>query len=402
MVQSKLIHPAFLFEVAAVLDPKDHLKGKRLREFSTMAEWVPTYLPYAVDPKPCHKVSPGDWAILLRKLHDAKMIEFLPVSEVLHEGSKVIRGGLFCVPHKPESDRLINDRRPLNSREHRLGWCELPAGHMLKQLILEPNQSVRCSGDDLSNYFYLIKHLDSWLHRNCFGDPIKGDKLKGLGLDPKLKYLPAFRVVCMGDLNGVDIAQGTHEALLESAGCLQPHQKLVYGEVFPPSNTIEGLYIDDHLVLQIVNKKEVRNRGLEDDEKLIQASRDQYKKLGLPVSAKKAINKEYSFKAWGTSVNSKSGRVGAPLQKLKQIEQLTCQLLAEGRASKKALQKLIGLYVHPFMHRRECMSIFHHVYVFLEKMPEQGIKRLPHFIRDELICAVLLLPLAEANIRTNL
>ena len=209
---------------------------------------------------------------------------------------------------------------------------------MLKQLILEPNQSVRCSGDDLSNYFYLIKHLDSWLHRNCFGGPIKGDKLKGLGLDPKLKYLPAFRVVCMGDLNGVDIAQGTHEALLESAGCLQPHQKLVYGEVFPPSNTIEGLYIDDHLVLQIVNKKEVRNRGLEDDEKLIQASRDQYKKLGLPVSAKKAINKEYSFKAWGTSVNSKSGRVGAPLQKLKQIEQLTCQLLAEGRASKKALQ----------------------------------------------------------------
>ena len=386
-------------EVAAVLDPKDHLKGERLKDFSTMSEWVPTDLPYAIDPKPCHKVLPADWAILLRKLHDAKMIEFLPIEEVLHEGVKVIRGGLFCVPHKPDSDRLINDRRPLNIREHRLGWCELPAGHMLKQLILEPSQSVRCSGDDLSNYFYLIKHLDAWLHRNCFGDPIKGDKLKGLGLDPKRKYLPAFRVVCMGDLNGVDIAQGTHEALLESAGCLQPHQKLVYGKVFPPSNTIEGLYIDDHLVLQVVNNKGVRSRDIEADEILTAASRDQYKKLGLPTSEKKAINKEYDFKASGTSVHSQSGRVGTPLKKLKQIEQLTCQLLAEGRASKKALQQLVGLYVHPFMHRRECMSMFHHIYVFLEKLPEQGIKRLPQFIRDELVCAVLLLPLAEANIR---
>lgn len=328
------------------------------------------------------------------------MIEFVPIDEVLHDGPKVIKGGLFCVAHKPTSDRLINDRRPLNARENRLGWCALPAGHMLGQLILEDHQSIRCSGDDLSNYFYLIKHLDSWLHRNCFGDPILGEKLQHLGLVSGQKYLPAFRVVCMGDTNGVDIAQATHEAVLAGAGCLKPYQKLVYGEVFPASDTLEGLYIDDHLVFQVVDKKKKRARTKQEDEVLIEASRKRYQELGLPTSEKKAINKSYEFKAWGTAVSSTTGRIGAPYEKLRQIEYLACQLLLEGHASKKALQKLIGCFVHPFMHRRECMSIFNHVYLFIEKMPESGIKRLPHHIRDEIACAVLLLPFAQSNIRT--
>ena len=282
------------------------------------------------------------------------MIEFIPVEEAVHVGRKVIKGGLFCVGHKPTSDRLINDRRPLNIRERRLNWCSLPAGPMLGQLILRNDQSIRCSGDDLSNYFYLIKHLDSWLRRNCFGDPIKGSELPGLGLDSHKRYLPAFRVVCMGDTNGVDIAQATHEAVLQEVGCLREHQTLVYGRIFPASNTLEGLYIDDHLVFQVCDKKVDRDRPTAEDEQLIAQSRSQYKKLGLPVSAKKALNKEYSFKAWGTAVCSQSGRVGAPYEKLRQIEHLACRLLLEGRASKKALQKLIGLFVHPFMHRREC------------------------------------------------
>ena len=56
------------------------------------------------------------------------------------------------------------------------------------------------------------------------------------------------------------IAQATHEAVLEKAGCLRPENKLVYGKVFPASNTLEGLYIDDHLVFQVVEKKKTRPR----------------------------------------------------------------------------------------------------------------------------------------------
>ena len=34
--------------------------------------------------------------------------------------------GFFAVHHEVGSDRLINDRRPVNSIENRLGWAKLP------------------------------------------------------------------------------------------------------------------------------------------------------------------------------------------------------------------------------------------------------------------------------------
>ena len=383
-----------------ILDPLEHLVGSQLEQFRNMHVDIPNRGLIGKQIKPCHKVEPRQWPLLLKELHDAKMVTFLPIEEVEHECGKPLTGGLFCVPHKPTSDRLINDRRPLNATEKRFDWSRLPAGHMLCQLILEKDESIRCSGDDLSNYFYLIKHSPNWLPRNCFGEPIWGKEMPGLNLNPNKKYLPSFCVVCMGDTNGVDIAQATHESVLRSAGCLEPKNTLTYGRVVPASDTLEGLYIDDHLVFQITKNKKKRDRGELLDEKLIRASRKRYAELQLPRSEKKAFEKEYDFKAWGTQVTSESGRVCTPYPKMKQIEALTIALLQEGRASKKALQKLLGLFVHPFMHRRELMATFHHIYVYIENMPEHDICRMPEFVKDELITAMLLLPLAETNVRS--
>ncbi len=45
------------------------------------------------------------------------------------------------------------------------------------------------------------------------------------------------------------------------------------------------------------------------------------------------------------------------------------------------------------------MCIFHHIYHHIEKLPEGKIAKLPQHIRDELLCATLLLPLAGTNAR---
>ncbi len=387
-------------EQGGILDPGQHLTGKQLRQFKRMHKDIPHGLETGKEVKPCHKVEPKDWPILLKKLWDAQMISFVPIEDALCENGKLVKGGLFCVPHKPTSDRLINDRRPLNARESRLDWSKLPAGHMLCQLVLEKNESIRCSGDDLSNYFYLIKHSPLWLPRNRFGDPIGGEKIPWAKLDPKKKYLPSFKIVCVGDTNGVDIAQATHESILKAAGCLDPKHSLVYGEWFPASKTMEGLYIDDHLLFQIVNSRKNRNRGPLPDETLLEASRNKYRELNLPRSEKKAFEKSYDFKAWGTQISSVCGRIGTPIEKLRQIEGLTGALVLEGKGSKKALQKLVGLYVHPFMHRRELMSLFHHTYLYIEKLPEGSVVKLPTYVCDELVTAMIMLPLAEANVRS--
>ena len=386
-------------DTAGVLDPALHLTGRRLKEFLAMPDDIPTACRTNQDNPACHKVLDKDWPTVLKKLYRANMITFLEKSQVVSEGRRLIKGGLFCVPHKEASDRLINDRRPANIREKRLNWCQLPSGPSLCQLILEQSQSVRASGDDLSNYFYLIKHLEAWQPRNAFGRPFRGALLPEAGLKPGALYLPAFKVLCMGDTNGVDIAQATHEALLKKVGCLRPHQTIVHGQVFPASNTLEGLYIDDHLTFQVVTKKKLRDRGILEDEIITKNARDRYDELNLPRSIKKSFDKCYNFKAWGTQVDSNLGIVSTPLEKLRSIEALTIALLEAGQASKKTLQKVVGLFIHPFMHRRECMCIFHHIYHHIEKLPEGKIAKLPHHIRDELLCATLLLPLAGTNAR---
>ena len=84
----------------------------------------------------------------------------------------------------------------------------------------------------------------------------------------------------------------------------------------------------------------------------MQASRARCEELNLPRSEKKAFDKLHDFKAWGTCVSSASGRVGAPHEK-RQIEVLATELIREGKASKKALQKLIGLV---YLSTRSCIG----------------------------------------------
>ena len=67
----------------------------------------------------------------------------------------------------------------------------------------------------------------------------------------------------------------------------------------------------------------------------------------------------------GSHVDSETGRVGIPQLKARQLEELLTHIVRARFCSKKALQKLLGLYVHPFMHCRLAMSVFDRVYLFV-------------------------------------
>ena len=132
-----------------------------------------------------------------------------------------------------------------------------------------------------------------------------------MGGEKGKSYLLAFQVVAMGDLNAVDIAQPVHLEILQDGQCMQPGETLMFKEPLPASHTLERLYIDHHIITQILPKK--KYWGRQDrfrDEELLELSRDQYKRHGIPTSESKAFSKADRFTAWGTKVDSKSGRVG--------------------------------------------------------------------------------------------
>ena len=71
--------------------------------------------------------------------------------------------GLFAMPRTKGRQRLICDKRPSSAGERRLQWARLPYGPMLARVVLRPGYALRASGDDLSNYFYLLHDHPEYL-----------------------------------------------------------------------------------------------------------------------------------------------------------------------------------------------------------------------------------------------
>ena len=393
---------------AGTVDPAHILKGERKAIFENLHKEVPLCNKPVSTVKPCYLVSEDQKLAVNYRLLRTEMATLIPYeSALLDSHGNVIFGGLFCVDHKLDFDRLIFDRRPQNMFERRLGWARLPHGTLLTQLLVPTGQSVRGSGDDLSNFFYSLKHIDPWLVRNVVGDgtPLNGSDYLEFGACASRKYLLAFRIIGMGDANAVDLAQATHEQVLIDCGCMADPNLVRYGFPVPSPNetTWEGLYIDDHVVIQIVDtqaggRKRRNNKQLK-DETLLEASRKHYEVVGLPRALSKAFDKSFRFVAWGTEVNSHSGRVGVPNEKLASIADLTLDFLDLPGVTKKSLQQLQGQFIHPFMHFSQLMCVFSGVFRFTHKLGQRQIVQVPAVIEEEFLCAAALLSVASSNIR---
>ena len=99
----------------------------------------------------------------------------------------------------------------------------------------------------------------------------------------------------------------------------------------------------------------------------------------------KAFWNEEHFVAWGTEVDSPTGRVGTPIEKRQALMQ-ACNLK---HVSKGLLEQALGLVVHPFMHRRVLMSSLHHIYKWMGGLERDRMYRLPPHCIDDLLAVIL-------------
>ena len=388
---------------AGILDPCTALCPERQRVLKDMRQIIKPEEQWPDPlPRPCFMVDPAEEQGLRVRLVGCGLASLLAENEVPTDsyGRKLL-AGVFAVPHKSDSDRLIFDRRLQNATEHRLQWCTLPHGSQLTQIRLEANEHVRGSGDDLSNYFYLLSHQPNWRSRSAFGRVFAGAEAAALGGDPGARYHLCLNIVAMGDLNSVDVAQATHEGVLTASGCLAAAEKLEYGNPVPRSSVWEGVYVDDHLVVGIVPKHKVAEESGPDYD-LILRSREGYKSWELPTSDKKSYTLQKKFVAWGTEVDSDKGTAAAPLDRRIQLFYLTLLVLSGPGITLKMFQSLLGSYVHPFSHRKELMCVFSRSYRWLQTLSVGRVYKVPHDIRDELLGAALVLPCAHADLRASL
>jgi len=231
---------ARLPDVAALCDPADWLKGDRKEIFSNLTQHIrlpeeewPDPLPRAV-----HKVSPEEQASLCRAMIKCGMAKLILEEEVLRRADgTAVTGGLFCVAHKPLYDRLIFDRRPPNSTEAYLPWCDMPAGFQLADLLVGDSECMRASGRDLSCYYYVLKQHTGQIPSNAVGPVLKGEEWTDVGGIPGRRFRLALLVPGMGDRNAAAVAQATHEAILTSGGALEEKSRILYSQPVPETTS---------------------------------------------------------------------------------------------------------------------------------------------------------------------
>ena len=212
-------------EQAGTVKPEEWLPRSKRELFTAPRQ---SGLARGPTPRGCYMVSRAEEDRLRKRLLDSKMAALIPESEVplTPEGNPLL-AGLFCVGHKPTTDRMIFDRRPGNHLDLRFGWCRLPLGSQLTQMVVEPHESVRGSGDDLRAFFYCLRNWPAHVRYNAFGRSFLGDDWVSYGARCGQRYRLALLVVPMGDCNAVDVAQESHRAVLHQFSCLDRRHEIV-------------------------------------------------------------------------------------------------------------------------------------------------------------------------------
>ncbi|CAE7434654.1 unnamed protein product, partial [Symbiodinium sp. KB8] len=400
-------------EKAGMVDPLDWLEPARAGVVQDLVRLRRAEEDWDEIPLACHKVAPQDEDEMVLRLVAHGMAVPVQEAELPHDGrGRLLSGGLFGVGKNEQEDRLIYDRRPENATMDKLGWAHLPSGACYTRMLLDPCEYLRGSGDDLRNFYYTLKLPDNWVRYNSFGRRLSVKAARALGLCPRTPYRLCFRVLGMGDVNGCDIAQAVHEAVLRRHGLLSPASVLRYGEPAPTDATWEGVYIDDLLITQRCRLNSVVPLDgsfvppppdpQDMDVQRVKAAEIAYDEADL----QRAVHKEFrfltNFKAWGAEVDGILGKVGAPLHVRQQVWMLIFKIVSGGFCSKDVLRKVLGYLSYIFQYRRELYCLHHHIYKYVSEMPEGRWVKLPNYVADELRSCALHLPFAVWHMRTPL
>ena len=306
---------------AGLVDPADWLEPDRAAVFENLDRLrLPEEL-WGEKVVACHRVPLDQEEAVIRKLLETNMVTLVPEGELPRDGQGDIRvGGLFSVRKNDVEDRLIYDRRPENATMPRLRWAELPNGACYCRLLLKPHEYVRGSGDDLRNFYYMLRLPEAWIRFNSVGRRVSKELLVERGLDPSIAHRACFRVLGMGDVNGCAIAQATHESILRRAGLLEPDTVLIYGRTAPQSDLWEGIYLDDllvtlrcqldHPVPQDGSFKPPLPMPQDEDMRRMAAAEAAYLEARLRRAEHKAFRGEVQFRAWGAEIDGVKGRCG--------------------------------------------------------------------------------------------
>ena len=254
-------------EVGGVIDPASALDPHLRPVFNNWERHVrlpPDHWPLP-RPKCCHTLERKHEFNFIRGLLKRSMGKLVPASDLPRDPytGQIVTSGFFCVGHKVDFDRLIQDKRAQNETERHLDWIHLPCGNQLGQIFLKRGETPRGSADDFETYFYSVRGppgSEVWgaVGRSWDAASFSKQELGNVVPSSGPVYF-CMTVPGMGGRNSMDLCQAVHEGMLHQADCLRPGESLRYRLPIPKCNTFEGAYADDHIVIQRLTVEELKS-----------------------------------------------------------------------------------------------------------------------------------------------
>ena len=362
-----------------------------------------------ISPQECHAKPP-----LLRvhcsRQEKIKLFELLDASGRLrvhhpHEVTPLFGSGLFAVTKDLERDRLILDSRGANLLESPpQRWIKsLASAEALCRLQLEEEEVLRCSGNDLRDFYYLFRSTSSRSRRNVLVgamhpkeiqhlNAVKGEHLKSPCVFGALSSL------AMGDCQAVELAQSCHLGLGLQNDIITADNLLTMYKPIPRMSTAIGLVIDDFVALSKVTKAEAehsRSHGAVLADKMQRA----YEEVELIPNTKKAFRDQAQSSFWGVDLDGDRGILRGSLRRAIPLAGILLQLAGIGVCTGDLMQVVVGCLISLFLYRRRFLSLLDSLFASYRGRGMREVFRLDGRARSDLLALACLLPLAATNLR---
>ena len=355
-------------------------------------------------------VKKGEKLIISKELVKRKVCGWVPLSQVVEVKGVKILNGLFGV----EKPTVTNSGKPIL----RLIMNLVASNLILKQLkgkvqalpsinswqstFMDQGEELRLFQSDMSSAFYLFMIPSCWLPYLAFNIIVDGGEINR---QKGIPYALACSVLPMGWASSVGLMQEISENILLWGGISREHQ-IRRGSPLPTwmcdtlfSAKREGrywwhVYLDNFCACEKIFPTSPAVLG----DRCHQLAEELWQKSGVVSSEKKRKRLEEDIEELGAEVDGVVGTLGgSALRKLK-IGHLTLHLLSKPYLNRKHIQILAGRWVFLMQFRRPSMSIFNAVWSFIsENLKEK--KQTISQVRQELMCAILLLPVLVTDLR---
>ncbi|CAK0846241.1 unnamed protein product [Prorocentrum cordatum] len=374
------------------------------------AEW-PNPLPRAR----VNVISDSDWEALAVHLVKLGIFTVLEPHEVFQVRGAPLLNGLFAVEKKgapgPGAERvtrLILNMVPGNSLlKPFVGEAStLAASTGWTTLHLPEGSLLLWSGDDQKGAFFVWRIPRCWHAHMAVGKALRGD-LFGRAAP---RVFVASAVISMGWMLAVPLFQHIHRRLCRlppplGAG-LPPEAEWRKDTVRPLAFAKQGpvlaswwqVYIDDFDAPEIIEEAAALEL-LGSQAELQAAARASYGRAQVAISSDKAHLRQLRVERMGASVDGVTGRIGAPLSKALSACGLAIATLGVDLVPWRLAMTVLGRLVRVFEFRRPLLSILNAVWRLSEPRAKVYLTR---EMREELMTALLVIPLAATSLRSRL